>query len=100
MSNINQTTLSGRLTRDCVTKTIGETEIIEFSIASSEKYKDKEQVIFMDCTIFGNRGKLPEFLTKGKFVVVTGKLKEDKWEKDGQKRSKVSIIVDNLDITG
>lgn len=52
----------------------------------------------MDCTLFGARADgLSKILTKGTKVAIDGKLRWSQWERDGQKRSKVEIIVDSLD---
>jgi single-strand DNA-binding protein len=97
MSDLNSVTLSGRLTRDPEFKTIKDTDILEFSIASSEKYKDDERTVFIDCTVFGTRAEpLSRFLTKGKQISLTGRLRQDNWEKDGQKRSKIHLVVEEL----
>ena len=52
----------------------------------------------MDCTLFGARADgLSKILTKGAKVAIDGKLRWSQWEREGQKRSKVEIIVDSLD---
>lgn len=98
MSDLNSITISGRLTRDPELRFTNNGDgILDFSIASSEKYKDSERTIFIDCAIFGKRAeKLSEFLSKGKQVAVTGKLRQDFWETDGQKRNKISLLVEEL----
>ena len=66
--------LVGRLTRDAVVKSIGDRQVLEFGIATSEKLKDKEEVIFHNVSLWGtNMDKFATFLTKGKAVEVDGK---------------------------
>ena len=53
---------------------------------------------FVDCTMFGTRGeKLQPYLTKGTKVAIEGKLRYSSWERDGQRRSKLEVIVDELE---
>ena len=53
---------------------------------------------FVDCTMFGNRARsLHQYLSKGTKVAIEGKLRWSQWERDGQKRSKLEVIVDELE---
>ena len=53
---------------------------------------------FIDCTIFGSRAEgVAKYLAKGTKVAVEGKLRWSSWEKDGNKRSKIEVIVDELE---
>jgi len=53
---------------------------------------------YIDCSMFGTRAeKLSAYLTKGCKVAITGKLRWSQWEKDGSKRSKVDVVVDELE---
>ena len=53
---------------------------------------------FIDCVVFGNRAEsLSRFLSKGTKVAVEGKLRWSQWERDGQKRSKLEVIVDEVE---
>lgn len=54
---------------------------------------------FVDCTVFGNRADaLNKFLRKGMKVAIEGKLRWSQWERDGQKRSKIEVIVDEVEV--
>ena len=54
---------------------------------------------FVDCTVFGNRAEaLGKFLRKGMKVAIEGKLRWSQWERDGQKRSKIEVIVDEVEV--
>jgi len=53
---------------------------------------------FVDCTMFGTRAeKLQPYLTKGSKVALEGKLRYSSWESGGQRRSKLGVIVDDLE---
>lgn len=106
MTDINTWTGTGHLTRDAELKTTnGGMAVCSFSIASNYKKKngDKwdEAASFFDCTLFGKYGEtMAQYLTKGKPVAVTGELRQERWEKDGQSRSRVVVIVSELKLFG
>ena len=53
---------------------------------------------FVDCTMFGNRAEaIARYLAKGSKVAIEGKLRYSSWERDGQKRSKLEIVVDEIE---
>ena len=69
---------------------------IKFTIAHNEKWRNKdgqeqERVNYIDCVAFGKTGEIISNLSKGRRVVVEGKLQYSSWEKDGQKRSKIEV---------
>jgi single-strand DNA-binding protein len=85
----------GNLTRDPKTYDTGTTTITNFTVATNYKYKDKNDVYFGDCKAFGKLAELcNQYLKKGSRVFVSGRLTTDTWEKDGEKKSKTSIIID------
>lgn len=96
MPNFNSITILGRLTSDVETANNG--SIGKFTLAVSEKYKDKENTSFIDCTVFDEKRTeiLSKFVKKGSHLLVIGKIRQENWEKDGQKRSKLVVIVDNF----
>ena len=102
---MNTLILSGRLTKDAELKyTPQGTPIANFSIAVND-YKGKdadEATYFFECFAFGSRWeKLSSHLTKGKKIIIKGKLVQQTWvNQDGQKRSSVKIQVDELDFCG
>ena len=56
---------------------------------------------FIDCTMFGSRAQnVAQYLSKGQRVMIEGKLRYSTWERDGQKRSKIEVIIDDLDFQG
>ena len=89
-----------RLTRD-VELVYGNsgTAIAKVGIASSEKYGEKETQLFLDAVAFGKQAEnLQKYAgTKGTQIYLTGKLQTESWEKDGQKRSKTSMVIEGFD---
>ena len=107
MDDINVAVLCGRLTRDAeLSYTGGGYAIGKFSIAvnSSRKKGDEwEKVVsFFNCVIFGKRAEaLQQFLEKGKQIVVSGALSQNRWEdKEGKKHSDVNVIVESVELCG
>ena len=102
--SINSVAISGNLTRDPELRAAGQTPVLELGVAVNERRKNQQTgewedyPNFVDCTVFGQRAEsLSRFLHKGDKVTVHGKLRYSAWEKDGQKRSKLSVVVDELD---
>lgn len=89
----------GNLTRDVELKTVGanNSQVAKFAVAVNEKYKDKEKTMFIDCNCWGNRaGVLEKYFKKGSRILVEGKLEQETWDKDGEKRSKHVINVSDF----
>lgn len=105
MENINVVMISGNLTRDCESfATAGGTFVLKFGIAVTDRRKNpqgewEDYPNYVDCAMFGSRAeKLQQYLQKGAKVAITGHLRWSQWEKDGQKRSKIEVIVDNIEL--
>lgn len=103
--NINIATISGNLTRDAeLRQTASGTSVLSFSVAVNERRPDgnggwTDYPNYIDCIVFGKRAEsLSRFLGKGTKVAVQGRLHQSSWEKDGVKRSKVEVVVDQLDL--
>ena len=68
------TVLDARLSKDPVTKTVGTTELTEFSIATDEGFGDKKVTTWLDCKVWGARAKTAaEYLKKGDKIAVSGR---------------------------
>ena len=106
MADVNHVILIGRLTKDILLKyTSGGMAIGSFSIAVNRRTKKGEQWVeeasFFDVSLFGKSAEgLAQYLTKGKQVAVEGELRQDRWEQDGQPRSKVTIAASNVQLLG
>ncbi len=106
MADVNHVVLIGRLTRDSELRyTQNGTPIVKFSIAVNRRKKTGEEwveeVSFFDVVFWGKMGEsINQYLVKGKQVAVTGELRQNRWEQDGQPRSKVEIVANNLQLLG
>jgi len=106
MSDVNIVVLVGRLTRDAELKyTNSGMAICRFSIAINRRRKQGDQWVdepnFFDVDYWGKGGEaVNQYLTKGKQVAVQGELRQDKWEQDGQSRSKIVINATNVQLLG
>jgi len=99
----NKVILVGNLTRDIELRYLQSgTAIANTAIATSRKFtsngEKKEEVMFIDITFFGRSGEIAnQYLRKGSKILVEGRLKFDQWvDQNGQKRSKHSINVENM----
>ena len=106
MNDMNIVAINGRLTKDAEIKyTSGGMAIATLSLASNRSVKkgDKweDEANFFDCTMFGKSAEaVKQYLTKGQQVSISGELRQERWEKDGQSRSRVTIIVNHLQLVG
>ena len=101
--DLNNATISGRLTRDPELKyTSGGTATLTLSLANEWSKKGasgewEKQTNFFDVKVWGKIAEwLSKDLTKGTLVSVQGELRQERWEKDGQKNSRVVINADKV----
>ena len=103
--SINKVIISGNLTRDPeLRSTAGGMPVLGFGVAVNDRRRNaqtgewEDYPNFIDCTMFGTRGlALHKYLQKGTTGAIEGKLRWSQWERDGQKRSKIEVIVDELE---
>jgi single-strand DNA-binding protein len=109
MTGFNKVILMGNLTRDPQLKYLpSQTPVAEFGLAVNRRYKtaqgeDKEDVVFVELTAFGKQAEtINQYCQKGKPLFVEGRLKYDQWDdkETGQKRSKLSVVVDTFQFVG
>lgn len=97
MATFNHVSLVGNLTRDVETRFTGSGATVgSFGIAVNSREKDgagyKDRADFFEVTVFGKTAEAcAEFLSKGSAVLVSGKLRLERWEKDGKKYSAVKV---------
>ena len=104
--SINRVIVSGNLTKDAeIRQTASGLPIASFSIAVNDRRKNQQTgewedyPNFVDVTVFGSRAEfLAKHLTKGAKVALEGKLRWSQWERDGQKRSKIEIIAEEIEL--
>lgn len=105
-SDVNSVTVVGRLTRDAELRhTSGGMALCRFSIASNYTRKQGDQYVeevnYFDVVMFGRYAEaIHQYLTKGQQVVVSGEARQNRWEKDGQKRSKIEFIGNTVQLVG
>lgn len=103
--SINRAIISGNLTRDPeLRSTAAGLPVLGFGVAVNDRRKNQQtgewedHPNFIDCVMFGARAEsLSRFLSKGTKVSIEGKLRWSQWEREGQKRSKIEVIVDELE---
>lgn len=106
MADINNVTIIGRLTRDAeLAYTPGGMAIATMGIALDRSVKKGEEWVqeanFFEVKCFGKQAEnLKQYLTKGKQIGVQGYLRQERWEKDGQKQSKVVINANDIQLLG
>ncbi len=96
---MNKVIIKGNLTRDPELRyTPSGTAVCSFGLAINEKWQDhsgewQERVNFFDVECWKRLAEnVSQYMSKGSPVLIDGRLKQDRWEKDGQKRSKVKIV--------
>lgn len=103
--SINRVNISGNLTRDPeLRQTAGGTQVLTFGVAVNDRRRNpqsgewEDYPNFVDCVMFGARAEaVSRYLTKGTKVAIEGKLRYSTWERDGQRRSKLEVIVDEME---
>jgi len=108
MANYNKVILVGNLTRDPQMSFLpSQTPVVELGLAVNRRWRSKEgeqreETCFIDCRAYGRQAEtLNQYVKKGNPILVEGRLQLDTWEgKDGQKRSKHRVIVENFQFLG
>ena len=110
MASFNKVILVGNLTRDPqVRYTPGGMAVSDIGLAVSRNWTDKqtnqrkEEVTFVDVTVWGRTAEIAgEYLSKGKQVLIEGRLQLDQWDdkETGQKRNKLKVVCENLTMLG
>jgi single-strand DNA-binding protein len=109
MANLNKVLLIGNLTRDPELRvTPGGLSICKFGLAVNRNFTDKngekrEETTFVDIDAFGRQAEtISKYVTKGKPLLVEGRLKLDQWEdkNSGEKRSRLGVVLENFQFLG
>ena len=101
--SINRVTITGNLAADPELRTAAnDTKVLSLRVAVNDRRKTadgwEDFANFVTVTMFGERAaKVAEFLSKGTKVAIDGRLRQSTWEKDGQKHSRLEVIVDDID---
>jgi single-strand DNA-binding protein len=106
MADMNHVSIIGRLTRDAEYKMLPSgLAVCNFSIACNRRRKNgdtwEDEPSYFDIALWGKQADtINRYLIKGKQVAVDGELRQDRWQQDGQNRSKVLISATNVQLLG
>jgi single-strand DNA-binding protein len=106
VSSYNRVIIVGRLTRDPELRYIPSgTAVCEVGVAVNEKVKRGDEYVeapvFLDCTLWSKTAEVAaQYLHKGSSVLIEGRLQLDQWEKDGEKRSKLKVVGERMQMLG
>lgn len=105
--SFNQVILMGNLTRDPELRTTPNgNSVCSFSLALNRSYRNadgewQEATDFVDIVAWGPLGeRVAQYLSKGRAALVNGRLQSRSWEQDGQKRSKVEVVANDVTFLG
>jgi len=107
MASFNRVIIMGNLTADIdLRSTPGGTSVADVALAVNDRRKNQagewvDEVTFVDVTLWGRTAEVAcEYLGKGSAVMFEGRLKLDTWETDGQKRSKLKVVCERMQMLG
>lgn len=106
MASFNRVILVGNLTRDPELRYIGSgMAVSDIGLAVNDRVKRNDQWVeettFVDITLWGRTAEVAnEYLNKGSNVLIEGRLKLESWEKDGQKRTKLKVVCEKMQMLG
>ena len=108
MASFNRVILMGNLTRDPQLSYLpSNTAVCEFGLAMNRKWRGQDgnlqdETCFVDCSVYGRQADtFNQYMTKGRPVMVEGRLRLRQWETpEGQRRSKLSVVVDSFQFLG
>ncbi|MHB0957601.1 MAG: single-stranded DNA-binding protein [Pirellulaceae bacterium] len=107
MASFNRVILLGNLTRDVELKfTASQTAVTDIGLAVNDRRKTAtgewvDEPTFLDVTLWGRTAEIAsQYLSKGSPVLIEGRLKLDTWESEGQKRSKLRVVGERMQLLG
>lgn len=107
MASYNRVILVGNLTRDVEVKyTANQTAVTDIGLAVNDRRKTAtgewvDEPTFLDVTLWGRTAEIAsQYLSKGSSVLIEGRLKLDTWESEGQKRSKLRVVGERMQMLG
>ncbi len=96
----------GNLGKDCIVKEVNGKNVINFSVAHTERYKDaqgnqKERTTWVECAYWTDRTAVSQYLTRGKMVYAEGSPEADSYtNKEGQAAATLRMRVQNIQLLG
>lgn len=98
---INRMILQGRVVKDPELQDKGGFQMLEFTVAWSEKYKESESKCFLRCKAWRSTAEfISKYFKKGQEILIEGHMLTEEWEKDGQKQSRSICQVDKVAFCG
>ena len=99
--SINKVILIGFVGKTPEVRTVGDTKVANITLATTEKFKDKEETEWHNIAIWGKLAEVVEkYVDKGTQLYVEGRIKTEKYTKDGQERFVTRIIASSLQLLG
>jgi single-strand DNA-binding protein len=107
MASFNRVVLLGNLTRDVdLRSTQNQTAVADIGLAVNDRRKNQsgewiQETTFVDVTLWGSTAEVAaQYLGKGSPVLIEGRLKYETWETEGQKRSKLKVVCERMQMLG
>lgn len=107
MASFNRVIVMGNLTRDVEVRYLQSgMAVADIGLAVNDRRKNQagewvEEATFVDITLWGRTAEVAgEYLSKGSSILVEGRLKLDSWESDGQKRTKLKVVGEKMQMVG
>ena len=100
---MNVVSLVGNLTRDPEFKNVGTTNVCNFGLALNRQTKNGKETTFVNVEAWGKTAEnIAKYFTKGKPILIQGRLKLDEWEDktSHQKRSKLKVVAERFEFVG
>ena len=90
----------GQLGKEAEVREVGQTKVINFSVAVSVGYGEKKSTIWVECSKFGEKTGISDYLKKGTKVYVSGEPSIRTWEKDGKSGASLNLRVQDIELLG
>ena len=103
--DLNNYSVIGRMTRDLDERAFAYTSNgkarLNISIAVNDGYGDNQYTSYFDVVVWGKTAEnIKPYLGKGKQICINGRLRQDRWESNGQKNSRVVIVAETVQLLG
>lgn len=103
--DLNNYSVIGRMTRDLDERAFAYTSNgkarLNISIAVNDGYGDNQYTSYFDVVVWGKTAEnIKPYLGKGKQLCINGRLRQDRWESNGQKNSRVVIVAETVQLLG
>ena len=103
--DLNNYSVIGRMTRDLDERAFAYTQNgkarLNISIAVNDGYGDNQYTSYFDVVVWGKTAEnIKPYLGKGKQICINGRLRQDRWESNGQKNSRVVIVAETVQLLG